>query len=258
MQDRGKELDPARHRFHLDGSRREIAGITDAVKSPPGPQPPKQGANPYTPPQAYPPTPQYGPPANPPPAAQAVPRFPPLAAAGAGAGSARAGESGTPGYPGQPMDGTTSYAGWGTRFVAYLIDCLILGTAAVIFVFVLAFILVRISAFLGISARGGLIWLIPYLVMYGAIVAAAVWYFPYHWSESGQTICQKMMHVKVVREDGSLPSLGRSILRYIVGMGILDSILFGLPIGWLWPLWDAKKQAWHDKIAGTIVIKVQG
>jgi uncharacterized RDD family membrane protein YckC len=27
-------------------------------------------------------------------------------------------------------------------------------------------------------------------------------------------------------------------------------------IGYLWALWDEKKQAIHDKIAGTVVIKV--
>ena len=26
-------------------------------------------------------------------------------------------------------------------------------------------------------------------------------------------------------------------------------------VGWLWPLWDAKKQTFADKIMGTVVVK---
>ena len=35
---------------------------------------------------------------------------------------------------------------------------------------------------------------------------------------------------------------------------ILDSIICGLPIGWLWPLWDAKRQTWADKVMKTVVV----
>ena len=27
-------------------------------------------------------------------------------------------------------------------------------------------------------------------------------------------------------------------------------------LGYLWMLWDKRKQTWHDKIAGTVVVKV--
>jgi uncharacterized RDD family membrane protein YckC len=36
----------------------------------------------------------------------------------------------------------------------------------------------------------------------------------------------------------------------------LSGIFFGL--GYLWALWDRDSQAWHDKIAGTLVIHYRG
>jgi uncharacterized RDD family membrane protein YckC len=57
----------------------------------------------------------------------------------------------------------------------------------------------------------------------------------------------------VVKTDGSPLTVGGAIVRY-VGY-IVDSIIFGLPIGYLWAAFDKDKQAWHDKMAGTYVIK---
>jgi uncharacterized RDD family membrane protein YckC len=42
-------------------------------------------------------------------------------------------------------------------------------------------------------------------------------------------------------------------LREIIGKIVSSIILF---IGYLMILWDGKKQGLHDKIAGTVVIKV--
>jgi uncharacterized RDD family membrane protein YckC len=73
--------------------------------------------------------------------------------------------------------------------------------------------------------------------------------------KSGQTLAQRWLHIKVVRVDGQPLSFGVGVLRYLVGMAIVDGIVFGFPLGWRWPLWDDRKQAWHDKIAGTIVVQ---
>jgi uncharacterized RDD family membrane protein YckC len=29
-----------------------------------------------------------------------------------------------------------------------------------------------------------------------------------------------------------------------------------LILDYLWPLWDAKHQAWHDKVAASVVVRV--
>ena len=50
---------------------------------------------------------------------------------------------------------------------------------------------------------------------------------------------------------GGRLSLGQSVLRYFGYF--VSTIPFGL--GLLWVAFDPKKQAWHDKIAGTVVIR---
>jgi uncharacterized RDD family membrane protein YckC len=45
----------------------------------------------------------------------------------------------------------------------------------------------------------------------------------------------------------------KAFFREYVGK-FLSSLFFYL--GFFWMLWDSQKQAWHDKIAGTVVVKV--
>ncbi|TAL09221.1 MAG: RDD family protein, partial [Chloroflexota bacterium] len=45
--------------------------------------------------------------------------------------------------------------------------------------------------------------------------------------------------------------LGRSLLRYL---GYLISWWI-LGIGFIWVAFDRKKQGWHDKIGGTVVVR---
>ncbi len=54
------------------------------------------------------------------------------------------------------------------------------------------------------------------------------------------------------KEDGGFPGLGRMMLREIVGKFV--SGLF-LGVGYFWAIFDKDAQAWHDKIAGTVVVK---
>lgn len=77
-------------------------------------------------------------------------------------------------------------------------------------------------------------------------------YFIYIPSRTGQTIGKKMLGIQVVDEKGQIPSLLKFLLRETIGKFI--SGIF-LSLGYLWMLWDDKKQTWHDKIAGTYVIK---
>ncbi|HUE75473.1 MAG TPA: RDD family protein [Chloroflexota bacterium] len=54
-----------------------------------------------------------------------------------------------------------------------------------------------------------------------------------------------------MQTDGSNLDVVGAIIRYIGA--IVAAIPFGL--GYLWVIWDPNKQGWHDKIAGTYVIK---
>ena len=76
----------------------------------------------------------------------------------------------------------------------------------------------------------------------------------------GQTLGKMATSIKVVRADnGLVPGWGKSISRWIIP-ALLPIIPF---VGWLLSLlvyisllWDKVRQGWHDKAAGTLVIKV--
>jgi uncharacterized RDD family membrane protein YckC len=60
------------------------------------------------------------------------------------------------------------------------------------------------------------------------------------------------MRIKVVSVNGGNLTYGQAILREVLGKWL--SGLF-LNLGYLWTVFDSKKQSWHDKIAGSVVIR---
>jgi uncharacterized RDD family membrane protein YckC len=77
-------------------------------------------------------------------------------------------------------------------------------------------------------------------------------YFIGFWSWRGQTPGMIPFNLRVVMADtGQKPDVVRSLLRY-VGLIISIVVIF---IGLIWVAFDARKQGWHDKIAGTLVVR---
>ena len=72
------------------------------------------------------------------------------------------------------------------------------------------------------------------------------------WAWKGATIGDIVCQLRVIRVDGGLVGPGEAIIRSLAS--IFSFGIFGL--GCLWILRDADRQAWHDKIAGTFVVKV--
>ena len=68
------------------------------------------------------------------------------------------------------------------------------------------------------------------------------------WVMSGQTPGKRVLGVRVMRKDGTRLTLGNALLRQV---GYWISAIFYL--GFLWILFDNKRQGFHDKLAGTIV-----
>ena len=61
-----------------------------------------------------------------------------------------------------------------------------------------------------------------------------------------------MIRIKIVSKDGRPIHFAEALVR------CLSSIIsaMALLIGFFWVGWDRDKQSWHDKIAGTIVVKM--
>ncbi|MBT4510589.1 MAG: RDD family protein [Chloroflexi bacterium] len=120
------------------------------------------------------------------------------------------------------------YAGFWRRFVASIIDGIIMNilNAPLSFVFTSAY-------YYGLGSLFELVYTLGF------------------WSWRSQTPGKMALGVKIVTEDGKPIAMGRAIIRYFCYF--ISAIPLGL--GFLWIAWDSKKQGWHDKIAGTYVIR---
>ncbi len=120
-------------------------------------------------------------------------------------------------------------AGSCVRFFSYLIDGLIIGIPATIVGFLLSALAGGMATSSDGNVNAGAVG-----IFYVVVVLAQAAYFIYFWTQrDGQTIMNKAFNIKVVRSDGSPMTVGTGIARYL-GY-IVNSIIFGLPIGWLWP-----------------------
>ena len=197
------------------------------------PPPPPSGGYPPPPP---PPSGGYSPP---PPPSGGYPPAPPLP---------------QPGYPAQPAYGyapQVTYGGFWIRFVAYIIDAII--------IFVPVFILaVVVGVFAGLASSASNTDTTTAVASTGVtaivqIVAfvITVGYFVYFWGR-GQTIGMRAFRLRVADANTGLPiGYGRAALRYL---GFIISA-FVCYIGLIWAAFDARKQGWHDKIGNTVVLQ---
>jgi uncharacterized RDD family membrane protein YckC len=82
---------------------------------------------------------------------------------------------------------------------------------------------------------------------------AATIYFLAKWTgERGGSPLRVKTGVLVLDEaDGSYIGIKRAFIRVL--MGYVSQIVFLL--GYLWMLWDPKKQTWHDKVAKSVVVQ---
>jgi uncharacterized RDD family membrane protein YckC len=114
-------------------------------------------------------------------------------------------------------------AGFLVRVAALAIDTLVVGVVvALASAFAPAFLLV--------------------LAAYGAVL----------WRLRGTTIGGTVFGLRVVRIDGREVDWTTAWLR---ALGCFLSLL-PLGLGFLWIAFDRERQAWHDKVAGTVVLRV--
>src|ERR1700724_587974 len=134
---------------------------------------------------------------------------------------------------GQPLTAENApKAGFWMRAIAYIIDGIIIALPSL--------------------ALGSAILHADATTRAGINLVIEITYFLYFWSSygKGQTIGMQLLHMKVVKTDGSLLSVTGALVRF-VGL-IIASIPFCLGI--IWVGIDAKKQGWHDKMAGTYLV----
>ena len=69
-------------------------------------------------------------------------------------------------------------------------------------------------------------------------------------SFNGQTLGKMMLRLRVVKKRGGRITILDALLRNVFGYTVSQIFL----LGYLWALFDREKQAWHDKMAGTVVV----
>ena len=151
-------------------------------------------------------------------------------------------------------------AGFVTRYVAFLLDVLV-----VAFVSFLFFTILQVTLeFFGIDALmtlatqsretarqtvvlgGAMRWL---LTVVGGFLTFGI-YSIVAWLLVGKTVGKALMGLRVLGQDGRRLTFGQALIRalsyYISGLALF--------IGFLWVLVDDRRQAWHDKLARTLVV----
>jgi uncharacterized RDD family membrane protein YckC len=133
------------------------------------------------------------------------------------------------------------YAGFWIRLAATLIDVIIL-----LFVIGIPLTLIYGEAYWTSDTLYFGIW--DVLLNYVLPFVATIWF----WLRFLGTPGKMLVKIKIVDANtGNKMSVGQAIGRYFAY--IISSIPFGL--GFIWIAFDKKKQGWHDKLAGTVVIK---
>ena len=69
-------------------------------------------------------------------------------------------------------------------------------------------------------------------------------------SLNGQMVGNLVMGVRVVKADGGRVSFSRAAAR-MLGAYLSGLLLF---LGFFWAIFDKRRQGWHDKLAGTVVV----
>jgi uncharacterized RDD family membrane protein YckC len=143
------------------------------------------------------------------------------------------------GSPGGPPLGYANpawnYSNWGMRFFAWLID------AAPGFVLY----------FIGGVLAGATHSFVVIGLFYLAAIAVAVYNRWYQAGKTGQSWGKKLLNMKLISEKTGQPIGG--------GMAFARDICHFLDclccfIGFLFPIWDDKRQTFADKVVGTVVI----
>ncbi|MEU5426610.1 RDD family protein [Streptomyces olivoreticuli] len=192
-------------------------------------------------------------------------------------------------YPGQPYPGQQypgagyghpgqdpyamqrpPLAGWGSRVGASLLDGLIGGLIPMV-LFVVGLVMMvsaakdttcdsysSSSAYqrtctvdsvdTGAMTTGVIMFLI------GAVAALVIGLVMlYKQGKTGQTWGKKIVGIAVLRERDGMPTgFGMAFVRNLCH--IADGFFY---LGYLWPLWDEKKQTFADKIVSTVVVRTK-
>ena len=218
--------------------------MTQPPQDPNQQNPEQQPGDPGTVGQGYP----SAPPPPPPPPGQGYPSAPPPPSGQSGPGW------GQPAYvdPSQPVTGgyhtygaPTPYAEWVKRVGAYVVDVAVL---------IPGYVVMLVGAPMMGSDNGALaaIGLVVYLLGIAAVLGLTIWNLILRQGRTGWSVGKQVLGIRLIAEKTGEP-LGPGLTFVRMLCHVLDQLPCYL--GFLWPLWDAKKQTFADKIMSSVVIE---
>lgn len=146
--------------------------------------------------------------------------------------------------------------GFWKRAVAIIVDFILLKSAVKISLLPLQWSLdfdntLATDLFLGMDTQQTKEYLLyAILYLFSGLILSLV-YFTYFHSSTGQTIGKKLIKIKVIQASGGPINYKIALIRW-AGYFISGLVVF---LGFFCVAFDKDKQGWHDKIAGTYVVK---
>jgi uncharacterized RDD family membrane protein YckC len=126
-----------------------------------------------------------------------------------------------------------AYAPWWRRAAAWVVDAalLVMGSAS--------------AGFAGLGI-GAVLIALPVALPYATVCHVY-----------GSTVGERLLGLELrdageaAGRVGAGQAFGRALMSYVFAC----VFVVGGFLDWLWPLWDPRRQAWHDKVAGTVVVR---
>ena len=158
-------------------------------------------------------------------------------------------------------------AGFWIRFASWLLDSILYGLLAAVFLVP--------AIIIGVNAFDGCTWVdkndftdsqellcppgtpdagpVAAAIALGVIGVLVVFILYVHALGRGQTWGMRITNIRLVRSDNGMPvgfgkALGRTLFASIVSANVFY-------LGYLWAAWDDRKQTWQDKIVSTYVVR---
>jgi uncharacterized RDD family membrane protein YckC len=152
---------------------------------------------------------------------------------------------------------TVVFADWWRRVCAFIVDLFVVGGPTILVLTIVDAAMVPgsldpFSNEIDSSTRS--------VAMIVALTLCYVVFFSGYFAllnggNAGATLGKRLMRIRLADQyDGNPIGPGRAFLRWVL-IGAFWVLLY-LPglINLLWPLWDPQRQAWHDKLANSVVV----
>lgn len=139
-------------------------------------------------------------------------------------------------------DDDEPYAGFVSRAVAFVVDAFVIATLGMVGILLASATMEALFP----TRRGVEVGSVDLALV---VWATALVYRVFFWAAVGSTPAMWLLGLRVSRLGGERVGVTRAVVRFLA-YGV-SALVFGL--GYLWVVVDPRHQAWHDKVAGTVV-----